>query len=174
MNHLNAVNEGKLASAKGFANENRLLAALLERGYNASKVDLPLSAYDIIVEIAHNDTIRVQVKTISKNGSISFTGGLRGGVDREYKSGVKSYVQSTATSDIVVGVSSKKCNGDSEVNFYFVPTLYIEHIGQKSLSVNKIRNAKNNWEILRNCKIRESVAMQFQCDLDSVNISTIQ
>lgn len=30
---------GKLASAKGFANENRLLAALLERGYNASRVE---------------------------------------------------------------------------------------------------------------------------------------
>ena len=174
MNHQNAANEGKLSSAKGFANENRLLAALLERGYNASKVDLPLSAYDIIVEIAHNDTIRVQVKTISKKGSISFTCGSRGGVNREYKSGVKSYVQSTATSDIVVGVSSKKCNGDSEVNFYFVPTLYIEHIGQRSLSVNKIPNAKNNWAILRICKIPESVAMQFQCDLDSVNISTTQ
>ena len=174
MNHQNPVNEGKLASAKGFANENRLLAALLERGYNASKVDLPLSAYDIIVEIAHNDTIRVQVKTISKTGRISFTGGSRGGVDREYRSGVKSYVQSTATSDIVVGVSSKKCNGDSEVNFYFVPTLYIEHIGQQSLSINKVPDAKNNWAILRYCKVRESVAMQFQCDLDSVTISTTQ
>ena len=174
MNHQNAVNAGKLASAKGYANENRLLAALLERGYNASKVDFPLSAYDIIVEIAHHDTICVQVKTISKNGSISFTGGSRGGVDREYKSGVKSYVQSTVTSDIVVGVSSKKDNGDSEVNFYFVPTIYIEHIGQRSLSVNKIPNTKNNWAILRNCKVRESVAMHFECDLDSANISMAQ
>ena len=145
------INKGRLASAKGFANENRLLAALLERGYNASRVDLPHSTYDIVVEIKNSDMIRVQVKTVG-NTSISFTGGTRGGVDREYKSGVKSYVQNTETADVVVGVKSIPENGDTQINFYFVPTVYIEHLDQKSISINKIPNAKNNWELLENCR----------------------
>ena len=154
--------KGKLASAKGFANENRLLAALLERGYNASRVDLPHSTYDLVVEQAPRDIIRVQVKTISRAGSISFVGGVRGGIDRSYVSGVKEYIQNTSTSDIVVGVQSRKADGDKEVNFYFIPTLYIESLGQKSLSINKIPHAKNDWFILERCKEPEFIKSIFK------------
>ena len=87
------LSKGKLASAKGFANESRLLASLPERGYNASRVDLPHSTYDIVVEKSAHDIIRVQVKTVSSTGSVSFKGGVRGGADREYKSGVKEYTK---------------------------------------------------------------------------------
>jgi len=155
------LSKGKSAAAKGFANENRLLAALLERGYNASRVDLPHSTYDILVERTPHDIIRVQVKTVGPTGQISFVGGQRSGADREYKSDVKTYVQSTETSDIVVGVKSLRVNGDKEVNFYFIPTLHIEAIGQKSLSINKIPQAKNNWKILERCKEEEFVFQQF-------------
>ena len=149
---MNQVAAGKLASAKGFANESRLLAALLERGYNASRVDLPHSTYDLVLELEADQMIRIQVKTISSSGSVPFTGGTRGGVDREYKSGVKSYVQSTETSDVVVGVRSIRTNGDTDIDFFVIPTLYIELLDQKSLSVNKIPQAENNWELLMNCK----------------------
>ena len=157
MRQPNETKKGKHASAKGFANESRLLAALLERGYNASKVDLPLSTYDIIVERRKHDTIRVQVKTVSKSGSISFLGGVRGGKDREYKSNVKSYIQSTETSDVVVGVNAKRGNGDKEIDFYFIPTIFIEMVKQKSLSINKIPQAKNNWKLLEECKDPEFI-----------------
>lgn len=155
------VEKGKLASIKGFANESRLLAALLERGFNASRVDLPHSTYDIVVEQSRDDLIRVQVKTVSPSKSVSFTGGARGGTDRTYKSDVKTYTQNTETSDIVVGVESLKINGDSETNFYFIPTLHIEKLGQKSLSVNKIPQAKNDWEILNRCKEEDFVFDKF-------------
>ncbi len=128
---------GRLASVKGFANENRLLAALLERGYNASRVDLPHSTYDIVVEKSADDIIRVQVKTVSLSKSVSFTGGARGGRDRTYRSDVTTYTQSTKTSDIVVGVESIAINGDSEINFYFIPTLHIEKLGQKNPTSKK-------------------------------------
>ncbi len=144
--------KGKLDSVKGFANESRLLAALLERGYNASRVDLPHSTYDIVVEIATRDVIRIQVKTVSPSKSISFTSGGRGGVDRTYKSGVKTYVHNTETCDIIVGVESLASNGDREINFYFVPTLFIEKLGQQSITIRKIPQTKNNWEILRRCR----------------------
>lgn len=146
------TDKGKLASAKGFANESRLLAALLERGYNASRVDLPHSTYDIVVELEQNNIIRLQVKTVSKSGSVSFKGGVRGGADRFYKSDVKEYIQNTGTSDAVVGVKSTKKNGDTDIDFWFIPSCYIEHLGQGSLSVNKIPRAKNNWKLLENCK----------------------
>ena len=162
MKHINEISKGKLASAKGFANESRLLAALLERGYNASKVDLPLSTYDLIIEISKHNTIRIQVKTVSNKKTISFRGGVRGGRDRSYKSDVKSYTQSTDTSDIVVAVESIRSNGDSQVNFYFIPTLYIEKMNQKSISVNKIQFTKNDWEILLKCKDWSYVSKKFK------------
>ena len=161
MSESNGDKKGLLASAKGFANESRLLAALLERGFNASCVDLPHSTYDIVVEKSTHDIIRVQVKTVGRTGSVSFQGGVRGGADRTYKSDVKSYTYNTKTCDIVVGVESISDNGDKEVNFYFIPTLHIEKIGQKSLSMNRISQAKNNWEILRMCKDSEFVKKEF-------------
>ena len=146
------TDKGKLASAKGFANENRLLAALLERGYNASLVDLPHSTYDVVVEYIDNQVIRLQVKTVSASGGISFKGGIRGGVDRDYKSGVKEYIQNTNTSDAVVGVLATGNNGDSQVDFYFIPTLYVEVLGQGSISKNRVGVTKNNWTLMENCR----------------------
>ena len=150
-------NKGKLASATGFANESRFLGALLARGYNASKVDLPHSTYDIVVELGVKDIFRVQVKTVGGGRSVSFTGGVRGGADRTYRSDVKSYRQSTETSDIVVGVDAHGSNGEERIDFYFIPTIYIEHLGQGSLAISKIPKAKNNWELLENCGNREFV-----------------
>ena len=147
---------GRRASATGFANESRFLGALLARDYNASKVDLPHSTYDIVVELA-NDIIRVQVKTVGSAGAVSFTGGTRGGVDRISATGVKRYVQSTETSDIVVGVEARQSNGEAQVDFYFIPTLFIERLGQGSLSVNRISAAKNRWDLLDRCKDKEFV-----------------
>lgn len=78
-----------------------------------------------------------------------------------YKSAEKEYTQSTATSDIIVGVQSERENGDSRINFYFIPTLYIEKLGQKSISVNKAGKAKNQWGILEKCKDEEFVKTFF-------------
>ena len=148
---MSSVDKGRRAAATGAANENRLLAALLSRDYNASRVDLPHSPYDLVVDLKEAGIIRIQVKTAS-GGSIGFTGGSRGGVDRDYKSDVKTYVQSTETSDVVVGVVSNIDNGDSSTDYYFIPTLYIEKLNQKSISVNKVKQTKNNWELLRRCR----------------------
>ena len=87
--------------------------------------------------------------------------GGRAGADRTYKSGVKEYIYDTETCDLVVGVESIRINGESEINFYFIPTLYIEALGQKSLSINKIPQAKNNWEILVRCKEEDFVNKVF-------------
>ena len=147
---------GRQASVDGFAHEHIAAGILMKRYQNVSLVDLPLSPYDIIIvrKTADDseDIIRAQVKTTKQ--SVPFTGGGRGGVDREYKSGVKTYTQSTATSDVVIGVHPA---GDNAFELYFVPTILIEELNQKSISINKIRDLKENYFILENCKNKEVV-----------------
>ena len=142
---------GRQASVDGFAHEHIVVGILMKRYQNVSLVDLPLSPYDIIVvredEDGNEDIIRAQVKT-AKN-SVPFTGGSRGGVDREYISGVKEYRQSTDTSDVVIGLHP---SGENSFQLYFVPTILIEKLDQKSISINKIENLKENYQILERCK----------------------
>lgn len=122
---------------------------------NVSSVDLPLSPYDIILvnklKDASEDIIRIQAKTASH--AVSFTGGGRGGVDRAYKSGVKTYVQRPEFSDCVVGIHFQ----NSEPELYFVPTLLVVALKSKSISLNKIRQLRNNYEMLEKCKDRDFV-----------------
>lgn len=147
---------GLQASVDGFAHEHIAAGILMKRYKNVSLVDLPLSPYDIIIvrklENGREDIIRAQVKT-AKRG-INFTGGTRGGVDRTYKSGVKTYKQSTEISDVVIGLSPK----DKDCfDLYFVPTVLVECLGQTSISLNKIEKLKENYEILEKCKDRDFV-----------------
>jgi len=146
--------KGREAAAKGFAHEHIVAGILMKQYQNVSLVDLPLSSYDLIIVFKKNgngkeEIVRAQVKTISTSGSLKFSGGSRGGIDREYKSGIKTYVQTTKTSDVVIGIEALE-NGSFDL--YFVPTILIEKIGQKSISKNKIQSLKNNAEILENCK----------------------
>ena len=142
---------GRKASIDGFAHEHIVVGVLMKKYQNVSLVDLPLSTYDIIIarKLDDNteDIIRAQVKT--STNSVVFTGGLRGGVDRTYKSGVKEYIQSPTTSDVVIGF---KPIGDDTFELYFVPTILISHWKTKSKSLNKISALKNNYEFLENCK----------------------
>lgn len=147
------ADRGKQASIDGFAHEHIVVGILMKKFQNVSLVDLPLSSYDIIIvreikETDKEDIIRAQVKTARK--SISFTGGTRGGVDREYKSDVKTYIQSPKTSDVVVGIQPNDDTGT--YTLYFVPTILIEQWGTKSKSLGKIEELKENYDFLENCK----------------------
>jgi hypothetical protein len=146
--------KGREAAVKGRAHEHIVAGILMKQYQNVSLVDLPLSSYDLIIVLKKNgngneEIVRAQVKTVGSSGSVGFTGGTRGGIDRQYISGVKSYVQSTKTSDIVIGIDALE-NGSFDL--YFVPTILIEKLTQKSIAKNKIQALKNNAEILENCK----------------------
>lgn len=147
---------GRQASVDGFAHEHMVCGILMKRYQNVSFVDLPLSPYDIIIVFKNEQNeeiiIRAQVKTSQK--SIPFTGGSRGGVDRKYESDVKTYVQSTKTSDVVIGY---KPISDAQFELYFVPTILIEKWKQKSKSLNILSPLKNNYEILEHCKDKDFV-----------------
>lgn len=153
---VNIEERGRQASVDGFAHEHIAAGILMKRYQNVSLVDLPLSPYDIIIVLKKaddsEDIIRAQVKTAKQ--SVPFTGGGRGGVDREYKSGVKTYTQSTTTSDVVIGVHPA---GNNTFELYFVPTVLIEELNQKSISINEIQHLKENYFILENCKDRKVI-----------------
>ena len=152
----NAEEIGRQASIEGFANEHIVAGILMKKYKNVSLVALPLSPYDVIIVLKDatnkEDIIRVQVKTATKG--VTFTGGTRGGVDRKYLSDVKTYTQSTATSDIVVGLHQI---GKDSFELYFVPAILIEALKQKSISLSKIGALKNNYELLERCKDTEFV-----------------
>ena len=149
-------NTGKQASVDGFAHEHIAAAILMKKYHHVSLMDVPLSSYDMLIDLRdtgdHGAIIRAQVKTARKQ--ISFTGGSRGGVDREYITDVKTYTHSTETSDVVIGVHPAD---DNAYELYFVPTILIENLGQKSISINKVRDLKDNYFILENCKNEEIV-----------------
>lgn len=140
---------GRDAAISGFAHEHIAVGILMKRYGNVSLVDLPLSPYDIVIVYKRNheeDIVRAQVKTARY--SISFIGGTRGGVDRVYKSGVKTYTQSTKTCDVIIGLHPH----DDSYDLYFVPTILVEKLGQSSISISKINALKNNYEMLDHCK----------------------
>ena len=144
-----AEQRGRKAAINGFAHEHIAAGILMKRYGNVSLVDLPLSPYDIVIVYKKEhgeDIVRAQVKTAKR--LISFTGGGRGGIDRTYKSGVKTYTQSTSTCDVVIGLHPH--NGSYDL--YFVPSILIEKLGQNSISLSKIECLKNNYEMLDNCK----------------------
>lgn len=78
-------------------------------------------------------------------------------MDREYKSGVKEYTQSTLTSDVVIGLHPL---GKDSFELYFVPTVLVEQMNQKSISLSKIETLKNNYSVLENCKNKELILKQ--------------
>ena len=152
------INPGKQNAVDGFAHEHIAAAILMKRYHHVSLMDVPLSSYDMLIDLKntddHEEIIRAQVKTARKR--VPFTGGGRGGVDREYKSGVKTYTYSTENSDVVIGVHPIDDN-DRVFVLYFVPTILIEKLGQKSISIRKIEHLKENYFILENCKNEEVI-----------------
>ncbi len=149
---------GREDAVKGFANEHIAVGILMRRYQNVSLVDLPLSTYDIIIvrktSDGQEDIIRAQVKTATKN--IKFTGGIRGGKDRTYKSNVKKYRQNTKTSDVVIGVYEEKeqTSNDNHESYslFFIPTRLIEILDQDSVTLNRVASLKNNYDALEHCK----------------------
>jgi hypothetical protein len=147
----NTADRGRQASIDGFANEHIVAGLLMKRYQNVSLVDLPLSPYDIIIvrklETGVEDIIRAQVKTART--SVSFTGGTRGGVDRKYRSNVKTYTQSPKTSDVIIGLKPLE---NRAFDMYFIPTVLIGIWRTKSKVLGRIEPLKNNYYILENCK----------------------
>ena len=140
---------GKHAALLGDAHELIVAGILIRLGFEVGQLSAKGGAYDLWV-IAFSDPslkeirpLRVQVKTISKGKSVKFIGGVRAGIDREYKSEVKKYKYTTEHNDMIVGVDVET------LDLYLIPTRFIANWGE-SKSISKLQLLKNNWDILLN------------------------
>jgi hypothetical protein len=131
----------------GTAHEHLVTAILMRLGFDVSVASIRGGPYDLLITGFKNGpeseevNLKAQVKTCTK--SISFIAGSRAGVNRIYKSGVKTYKYSEKHNDLIIGVN--KFN----LNLYIIPTSFIKHFGN-SKSIKKLDCLKNNWTILLN------------------------
>tara|TARA_B100001059_G_scaffold57690_1_gene53001 strand:- start:141 stop:668 length:528 start_codon:yes stop_codon:yes gene_type:complete len=143
---------GSQAANVGIANEHISLGILMHK-YNASKVDLPSSKFDLI--LLHKEKyIRIQVKT--SNPSIAFKGNVRAGkANRGSSDPDYGFRYNRSHCDILMGVRSKFNNREelSGVDLYFLPTILVEKIkNTNGISTNCLQALKYNYEILENCQ----------------------
>jgi hypothetical protein len=142
---------GTDALTETFANKHIVAGILMRKYQNVSLIDLPLRPYDLIVELKENDEdgiiIKARIKVAKK--SVSFIGRDQGSVSRKYKSEEREYIQSTKTSDVVIGINPIE---ENSFDLYFIPTILIEQFETRSKSIGKVAALKNNYEFFEKCK----------------------
>lgn len=146
--NLTGLDRGKMAANLGDAHEHIVIGILIRLGFDVGIVDVSGTKYDLLVIVfekpppdGKKTILRVQVRTASKN--VSFIGGGRGGIDREYKSGVKTHKFTTEHSDLILAIDK------SSFDVYVIPTEFLSNWGS-SKAISKMQPLKNNWDILLN------------------------
>jgi len=146
--NITGKNPNAFAALLGDAHEFLVTGILIRLGFDVGTMQVKGVAYDLWLFAYENPngrkvSLRVQTKTASDSGSIKFTGGSRGGVDRIYIPHVKEYKYTTEHNDLIIGVDKHT------FDLYLIPTRFIEKWG-KSRSIRKMQALKNNWDILLN------------------------
>ncbi len=113
----------------------------------------------LFLKIPVGRSILSELRRKQQQNQLALLVGVRGGIDRTYKSDVKKYKQSTITSDVVIGIHPK---GLDAFDLYFVPTCIIETLKQSSISISKLEKLKNNFEILEKCKDKKFILEKFK------------
>ena len=144
--NVTGLESGKIAANLGDAHEHIVAGVLIRLGFNVGFVDVRGSPYDLLIvglesPKGKETILKAQVKTVQN--SVSFMGGSRGGIDREYKSGVKTYKYTIKHSDIILGIDR------DTLDIYVIPTRFIEKWGS-SRATSKLQLLKNNWDIFLN------------------------
>ena len=144
--NITGLDPAKHAALLGDAHEMIVAGLLTRLGFEVGLIAAKGGPYDLwLMGYADIQTrrirpLRVQVRTVSKGGSIKFIGGVRGGVDRYYRSGVKVYKYTEKDNDLIVGVEV------DTLDLYLVPTKFIHKWG-RSRTINKLQLLRNNWNI---------------------------
>lgn len=146
--NITGLDRAKHAALLGDAHEMIVAGLLTRLGFEVGLICAKGAPYDLWVigyekPEGERKPLRVQVRTISKGGSIKFIGGVRGGVDRYYRAGVKEYKYTEKDQDLIIGVHV------DTLDLYLVPTRFISKWG-KSRTIRKLQPLKNNWDTLLN------------------------
>lgn len=138
--------KAKSGAPLGDAHEIIVRGIMMRLGLEIGKVDLSSGPYDLIMTVYNRPKgkklfLKAQVKTIS--GSLPLTAGSRGGRDRTYKSDVKTYKYSKKQIDVILGVDK------TSLDIYIFPVSFAAKY-KTSVSKNKMKVCKNNWDMLLN------------------------
>lgn len=140
--------KAKSGSTLGAAHEHIVTGILMRLGFDVSVSSVRTRSYDLLLIVYTNEPdspekiIKAEVKTC-QNNSLPLTGGGRGGVDRIYISGVKTYKYTEKDCDLMIGLIKET------LDLYLFPIRFGSLYG-KSVSVKKLAALKNRWEILVN------------------------
>jgi hypothetical protein len=146
--NITGLDPAKHAALLGDAHEMIVAGLLTRLGFEVGLISAKGGPYDLWVisyERPRGEIrpLRVQVRTVSKGGSIKFIGGVRAGVNRYYRAGVKEYKYTEQDHDLMIGVDR------DTLDLYLVPTRFLSKWG-KSRTIRKLQPLKNNWDILLN------------------------
>ena len=140
----------KFAARLGDAHQLIVAGILMRLGFHVSISLIKGEPFDMVVFAYRRPggeqvPLRCQVKTSEAGRTISFVGGRRGGVDREYiRPSPKEYKYTTQHNDLIIGVDKET------LDLYLIPTRFVEKWKEKSKTLSKLELLKNNWEILLN------------------------
>jgi len=140
----------KFASRLGDAHQLIVAGILMRLGFYVSISLIKGEPFDMVVYAYKNPRgeqipLRCQVKTSQTGGSIRFTAGIRGGVDRTYiRPSPKEYKYTTQHNDLIIAVDKKT------LDLYLIPTRFVEKWKEKTKTLPKLEPLRNNWEILLN------------------------
>lgn len=139
--NLIGTDDGIFRTINGNADELIGIGRTIKAGFNCSRVDITNSKYDAIVDVGQGILLRIQIKGVGENGSVSFTGGTRSGqqIDRRVKS--RKYKYTSSDIDILMVVDSG--NGDC----YIIPVEDLKKWGDTK-SLTTLQKYKENWKIL--------------------------
>lgn len=146
--NVTGLEKAKFAASLGDANEYIVTGLLIRLGFDTAIMVVKGQPYDLLVSAfkqpkGERVSLRCQIKTVSRSGSIRFIGGSRAGVNRHYIPGAKTYKYTTQHNDLVIGVNVRT------LDLYIVPTKFIINWGN-SIAISRLQSLKNNWDILLN------------------------
>lgn len=139
------INTGVMTSNAGDSAQFLFIARAILAGYNCSNVDVRSSRYDAVVDF-NNILLRLQIKGVSSNNSISFRDRDRGGqgIDHRHVRNIGKRITS-ADCDIYVAV-------DKEVGIcYLIPMTYVDGLADDditSINLETLRHYKENWDVI--------------------------
>ncbi len=163
--NITKLEKGRFNALLGEAHQHIIAGLLMRAGFFVAAAPVRTEPYDLIV-IAYRDhknrpeekvLLRAQCRTISKGKSLRLVGGVRAGIDREYRHpSPKEYKYTEKHNDLIIAID------EDDFALYIVPTRLTREWG-KSVSIARLKPFRNrfdlllNWrdEYLERCRLRD-------------------
>lgn len=135
------IEGGLFRTINGNADELIAVGRCIKAGFYCSTVENTNGRYDAVIDPGNGKLLRVQIKGTSGK-SIGFKGGGRSGQQISREVARRDYKYSPKDCDLILGINSN--TGEC----YIIPISDIQNFGS-SKSLNKLKEYKENWDLLR-------------------------